>query len=172
MGGATLYIEATGISNKEKGFKLTGQLGSVMKESAEIAHSYVRSYLNKEKDCSEEESSYFDKNTVHLHVPAGATPKDGPSAGITMALALYSLAKGRAVKKDMAMTGELTLTGKVLPIGGIREKTIAARRVGIFTLIIPKDNRKDYERLPDYIKEGVTVHFVDYFEDVIKVAFD
>ncbi|WP_319371853.1 endopeptidase La [uncultured Ilyobacter sp.] len=172
MGGATLYIEATGISNKEKGFKLTGQLGSVMKESAEIAHSYVRSYLNMEKDCSEEVRSYFDKNTVHLHVPAGATPKDGPSAGITMALALYSLAKGKAVKKDIAMTGELTLTGKVLPIGGIREKTIAARRVGIFTLIIPKDNRKDYERLPDYIKEGVTVHFVDYFEDVIRAAFD
>ncbi|WP_320047504.1 endopeptidase La [uncultured Ilyobacter sp.] len=172
MGGATLYIEATGISNKEKGFRLTGQLGSVMKESAEIAHSYVRSYLNKEKDCSEEERSYFDKNTVHLHVPAGATPKDGPSAGITMALALYSLAKGKAVRRDMAMTGELTLTGKVLPIGGIREKTIAARRVGIFNLIIPKDNKKDYERLPDYIKEGVTVHFVDYFEDVIKVAFD
>ncbi|WP_321329626.1 endopeptidase La [uncultured Ilyobacter sp.] len=172
MGGATLYIEATGISNKEKGFRLTGQLGSVMKESAEIAHSYVRSYLNKEKDCSEEERSYFDKNTVHLHVPAGATPKDGPSAGITMALALYSLAKGKAVRKDVAMTGELTLTGKVLPIGGIREKTIAARRVGIFDLIIPKDNRKDYERLPDYIKEGVKVHFVDYFEDVIRAAFD
>lgn len=172
MGGATLYIEATGISNKEKGFRLTGQLGSVMKESAEIAHSYVRSYLNKEKGCSEEERSFFDKNTVHLHVPAGATPKDGPSAGVTMALALYSLAKGKAVRKDVAMTGELTLTGKVLPIGGIREKTIAARRVGIFTLIVPKDNKKDYERLPDYIKEGVTVHFVDYFEDVIKVAFD
>jgi ATP-dependent Lon protease len=172
MGGATLYIEATSISNKERGFKMTGQLGSVMKESAEIAYSYVRSYLCNEKDCSEEDSNYFEKNTIHLHVPAGATPKDGPSAGITMALALYSLAKGKAVKKDMAMTGELTLTGKVLPIGGIREKTIAARRVGIFTLIVPKDNKKDYERLPDYIREGVSVHFVDYFDDVIKVAFN
>ncbi len=171
MGGATLYIEATTISNKEKGFKQTGQLGSVMKESAEIAYSYVRSYLCTEKESSEEEKSYFDTNSVHLHVPAGATPKDGPSAGITMALALYSLAKGKAVRKDMAMTGELTLTGKVLPIGGIREKTIAARRVGIFNLIIPKDNRKDYERLPDYIREGVTVYFVDYFDDVVKVAF-
>ena len=88
-----------------------------------------------------------------------------------ISLALYSLAKEEAVRRDMAMTGELTLTGKVLPIGGIREKTIAARRVGIYTLIVPKDNKKDYERLPDYIKEGVTVHYVDYFDDVLKVAF-
>lgn len=171
MGGATLYIEATNISTKGSGFKQTGQLGSVMKESTEIAYSYIRSHLCNEDDCDEKVKTFFDNNTVHLHVPAGATPKDGPSAGVTMALALYSLAKNKAVRTDIAMTGELTLTGKVLPIGGIREKTIAARRVGIYTLIVPKDNKKDYERLPDYIKEGVTVHFADYFDDVLKVAF-
>ena len=106
-----------------------------------------------------------------MHVPAGATPKDGPSAGVTMALALYSLAVGKAVKPGLAMTGELTLTGKVLPIGGVREKTIAARRVGIKELIFPVDNKKDFEDLPDYIKEGITAHFADYFGDVLKVAY-
>ncbi len=171
MGGATLYIEATNISSNGSGFKQTGQLGSVMKESAEIAYSYIRSHLCNEVGCDEKVKNFFDTNTVHLHVPAGATPKDGPSAGITMALALYSLAKGEAVRTDIAMTGELTLTGKVLPIGGIREKTIAARRVGIYTLIVPKDNKKDFERLPDYIREGVTVHYADYFDDVLKHAF-
>ncbi len=171
MGGATLYIEAATISNKGSGFKQTGQLGSVMKESAEIAYSYIRSFICDEKGADDDVKSFFDKNSVHLHVPAGATPKDGPSAGITMALALYSLAKGVPVRKDIAMTGELTLTGKVLPIGGIREKTIAARRVGIYNLIVPKDNKKDFDRLPDYIKEGVSVTYADYFEDVVKVAF-
>jgi len=171
MGGATLYIEATNISSNGSGFKQTGQLGSVMKESAEIAYSYIRSYLCNEDNCDDKVKSFFDNNSIHLHVPAGATPKDGPSAGVTMALALYSLSKGKAVRSDVAMTGELTLTGKVLPIGGIREKTIAARRVGIYTLIVPKDNKKDYERLPDYIREGVTVHYADYFDDVLKVAF-
>ena len=102
----------------------------------------------------------------------GATPKDGPSAGITMALALYSLATNDATKKDLAMTGELTLTGKVLPIGGVREKTIAARRVGVYELIFPKDNKKDFEDLPDYLKKGIKPHFVDYFHDVLQAAYD
>ncbi|MCB9298757.1 MAG: endopeptidase La, partial [Lewinellaceae bacterium] len=92
--------------------------------------------------------------------------------GITMALSLYSLATGQAVRNDIAMTGELTLTGKVLPIGGVKEKTIAARRVKIFNLILPADNQKDFEELPDYLREGITVHYADYFEDVLKVAFD
>ncbi|MBC2855651.1 MAG: endopeptidase La [Cetobacterium sp.] len=170
MGGATLYIEATSISNKESGLKLTGQLGDVMKESAEIAYSYVRSHLSTDKNCPEERKDYFDKNKIHLHVPEGATPKDGPSAGITMALALYSLAIDKPVRKELAMTGELTLTGKVLPIGGVREKTIAARRVGIKELIFPKDNKKDFDKLPDYIREGIKAHFVNYFEDVIDIA--
>mgnify|MGYP001809974937 CR=1 FL=1 len=167
MGGATLYIEASGIKGKGGGFKQTGQLGSVMQESSEIAYSYIRSKLAEENP----EANYFDDHFIHLHVPAGATPKDGPSAGITMALALYSLAKGKPIKKGLAMTGELTLTGKVLPIGGVREKTIAARRVKVFELIFPADNRKDFEELPDYLKEGITAHFVEYFEDVLKVAY-
>ncbi len=164
MGGATLYIEARGIPSDSPGFRLTGQLGDVMKESAQIALSYVKSLLSKEG------ADYFDKHQVHLHVPAGATPKDGPSAGITMALALYTLATDTAPIDSLAMTGELTLTGKVLPIGGVKEKTIGARRVGIKTLIFPEENRKDYEELDDYITEGLTVHFAGWFEDVLAVA--
>ncbi|MEO1259921.1 MAG: endopeptidase La [Bacteroidota bacterium] len=166
-GGATLYIEAAAVASKGGGFKQTGQLGSVMTESTQIAHSYVRSLLTKQ----DPPNPFFDQNAIHLHVPAGATPKDGPSAGITMALALYSLATGKAIKNNLAMTGELTLTGKVLPIGGVKEKTIAARRVGIKNLIFPIDNQKDFEELPDYIKKGLKVHFADYFEDVLAVAY-
>lgn len=167
MGGATLYIEASGIKGKGGGFKQTGQLGSVMQESSEIAYSYIRAKLSGDK----KGESFFDDHFVHLHVPAGATPKDGPSAGVTMALALYSLAKDKPIRKGLAMTGELTLTGKVLPIGGVREKTIAARRVKVFELIFPAENRKDFEELPDYLKEGITAHFVEYFDDVLKIAF-
>ena len=168
-GGATLYIEANAIKTKGAGLKQTGQLGSVMKESSEIAYSYIRSLLSHKKD--ESLAAYFDNHLVHLHVPAGATPKDGPSAGITMALALYSLATGKPIKKGIAMTGELTLTGKVLPIGGVKEKTIGAKRVGIKELIFPIANKKDFEELPDHIKKGLKVHFADYFEDVLKVAY-
>jgi len=168
MGGATLYAEANAIKSKSGRYKQTGQLGNVMKESTQIAYSYVRSILCKEnKYCK-----FFDEHEVHLHVPAGATPKDGPSAGITMALALYSLATNKPVKKDLAMTGELTLTGKVLPIGGVREKTIAARRVGVHNLIFPKENKTDFEDLPDHLKEGISPHFADYFTDVLKVAYN
>ena len=166
MGGATLYIEAV-ITSTGKGYKQTGQLGSVMKESSEIAYSYIESLIRKENS----EKDFFLNNFIHLHVPAGAVPKDGPSAGITMALALYSLVKNKPVKEKLAMTGEITLTGKVLPIGGLREKVIAARRVGVYELIVPKDNKGDFERLPDYIREGITIHYADYFEDVIKAAF-
>ncbi len=167
MGGATLYIEANAIQSRGSGFKQTGQLGSVMQESSEIAYSYVRSLLSK----NDQLKDFFNEHFVHLHVPAGATPKDGPSAGITMALALYSLATNKAVRKGLAMTGELTLTGKVLPIGGVREKTIAARRVKVFELIFPAENKKDFDELPGYIKEGVTAHFVNYFDEVLKIAF-
>ena len=168
MGGATLYAEANAIKSKSGRYKQTGQLGDVMKESTQIAYSYVRSILCKEnKYCK-----FFDEHEVHLHVPAGATPKDGPSAGITMALALYSLATNKPIKKDLAMTGELTLTGKVLPIGGVREKTIAARRVGVHNLIFPKENKTDFEDLPDHLKEGISPHFADYFTDVLKVAYN
>lgn len=164
MGGATLYIEARGIPASSPGFRLTGQLGDVMKESAQIALSYVKSLLSKEG------LDFFDKHQVHLHVPAGATPKDGPSAGITMALALYTLATCQAPIDDLAMTGELTLTGRVLPIGGVKEKTIGARRVGITNLIFPAENKRDWEELDDYIKEGLNANFATYFEDVLEVA--
>ncbi|MFN3767305.1 MAG: endopeptidase La [Ectopseudomonas guguanensis] len=168
MGGATLPIEATRIHTLNRGFKLTGQLGEVMKESAEIAYSYVSSHL-KQFGC---DPSFFDQAFVHLHVPEGATPKDGPSAGITMASALLSLARNQAPKKGVAMTGELTLTGQVLPIGGVREKVIAARRQKIHELILPEANRGSYEELPDYLKEGLTVHFAKRYGDVAKVLFD
>jgi ATP-dependent Lon protease len=166
-GGATLYIEASAIKSNSTGLKQTGQLGSVMQESSEIAYSYLRSIFSK----LPKPNVFFNENFIHVHVPAGATPKDGPSAGITMALALYSLAIGKPAKKGIAMTGELTLTGKVLPIGGVKEKTIAARRVGVKELILPIDNRKDFEELPDYIREGIKVHYADYFDDVLKVAY-
>ncbi|MNZ64521.1 Lon protease [compost metagenome] len=167
MGGATLPIEATRIHTLNRGFKLTGKLGEVMKESAEIAYSYISSHLKKYKG----DPTFFDQAFVHLHVPEGATPKDGPSAGISMASALLSLARNQAPKKDVAMTGELTLTGQVLAIGGVREKVIAARRQKIFELILPEANRGDFEELPDYLKEGLTVHFASHYADVAKVLF-
>lgn len=167
MGGATLPIEATRIHTLNRGFKLTGKLGDVMKESAEIAYSYVSSNLKQFGG----DPGFFNEAFIHLHVPEGATPKDGPSAGITMASALLSLARDQAPKKGVAMTGELTLTGQVLPIGGVREKVIAARRQKIFELILPEPNRGDYEELPDYLREGLTVHFAKRFADVAKVLF-
>ncbi|MGV6474262.1 endopeptidase La [Azotobacter vinelandii] len=167
MGGATLPIEATRIHTLNRGFKLTGKLGEVMKESAEIAYSYVSSHLKQYKG----DPTFFDQAFVHLHVPEGATPKDGPSAGISMASALLSLARNQAPKKDVAMTGELTLTGQVLAIGGVREKVIAARRQKIFELVLPEANRGDFEELPAYLREGLTVHFARTFSDVARVLF-
>ena len=167
MGGATLPIEATRIHTLNRGFKLTGQLGEVMKESAEIAYSYVASHLKQFGG----DPAFFDQAFVHLHVPDGATPKDGPSAGITMASALLSLARNQAPKKGVAMTGELSLTGQVMPIGGVREKVIAARRQKLFELILPEANRGNFAELPDYLKEGISVHFARRFADVAKVLF-
>ncbi len=167
MGGATLSIEATQVHTHNRGFKLTGKLGEVMRESAEIAYSYISSHL-KAYNARE---SFYDDAFVHLHVPEGATPKDGPSAGVTMATALLSLAKGKKLPRPLAMTGELTLTGQVLPVGGIREKVIAARRIGIKELLLPEANRGDFEELPDYITEGITVNFAQHFRDVAKVVF-
>ncbi|WP_280549369.1 endopeptidase La [Halomonas sp. 11-S5] len=168
MGGATLSIEAGKVHALDRGFKLTGQLGDVMKESANIAYSYVLGHLGEYGA----DADFFDSAFVHLHVPEGATPKDGPSAGVTMATALLSLARHRAIDRPLAMTGELTLTGQVLPVGGIREKVIAARRSDIFELILPEANRRDFDELPDYLKEGMTVHFAGRYRDVAKVVFD
>lgn len=167
MGGTTLPIEATQVHSLSRGLKLTGQLGEVMQESANIAYSFVQSHL-KEFGLA---ADLWDKTFIHLHVPEGATPKDGPSAGVTMVTALLSLARQRAIKAGVAMTGELTLTGQVLPVGGIREKVIAARRSDIFELVLPKANQRDYEELPDYVKEGVTVHFAAHYRDVARVVF-
>ena len=167
LGGATLTIEATKVHTLNRGFKLTGKLGEVMRESAEIAYSYISSHLKPYKG----DPKFFDQAFVHLHVPEGATPKDGPSAGITMATALLSLARNEKLARPLAMTGELTLTGQVLPVGGIREKVIAAKRVGVTELILPAANEPDFTRLPDYVKAGLTPHFVKHYKDVAKIVF-
>jgi ATP-dependent Lon protease len=167
MGGATLAIESSQIHTLNRGFKLTGRLGDVMRESAEIAYSYVVGHL-KDYGCDRD---FFDVSMVHLHVPEGATPKDGPSAGITMATALVSLARRERIKRPLAMTGELTLTGQVLPVGGIREKVIAARRSKIMELILPHANRRDFEELPDYLREGINVHFARTYREVFEFVF-
>lgn len=167
LGGATLPVEATLVHQQNRGLKLTGQLGDVMKESAELAYSYLSA--NLKHYCAD--SHFFDQSLIHLHVPEGATPKDGPSAGITMASALLSLALGQAPSKGFAMTGELTLTGHVLAIGGVREKVIAAKRQGIHQLIVPEANRGDVEELPAAVKEGVTFYFANQFKDVAKLLF-
>jgi ATP-dependent Lon protease len=167
LGGVTLQIEATAVPTSGKGFRQTGQLGDVMRESAQIAYSYVMAHL---ADYGAD-PKFFDQHYVHLHVPAGATPKDGPSAGITMATALISMVTGKPVRRRLAMTGELTLTGQVLPIGGVKEKVIAARRVGTRTLVFPGANRKDYEELPDYLRKGLEAHFAETFDEVFAHAF-
>ncbi|MBD3898119.1 endopeptidase La [Halomonas sp. ML-15] len=167
MGGATLPIEAGKVHALDRGFKLTGQLGDVMKESANIAYSYVQGHLAEYGA----DGDFFNDAFIHVHVPEGATPKDGPSAGISITTALLSLARHQAIDRQLAMTGELTLTGQVLPVGGIREKVIAARRSDIFEVILPEANRRDFEELPDYLKSGVTVHFAGHYRDVAKVVF-
>ncbi len=167
LGGTTLYIESVAIPATRPGFKQTGQLGNVMIESSEIAYSYVRSLMRNDK----RGLKFFDNNLIHLHVPAGATPKDGPSAGITMACSLFSLATGRPIERPLAMTGELTLTGMVMPIGGVKEKMIAAKRAGIREILLPSENRQDFVLLPEHIKEGIEVHFVASFEEAVRICF-
>ncbi|CAD6216557.1 unnamed protein product [Miscanthus lutarioriparius] len=169
MGGSTLYIETAKVEEGEgKGaLVLTGQLGDVMKESAQIAHTVGRAVLlEKEPD-----NQFFANSKLHLHVPAGSTPKDGPSAGCTMITSMLSLAMGKPVKKDLAMTGEVTLTGRILPIGGVKEKTIAARRSAIKTLIFPAANKRDFDELASNVKEGLEVRFVDTYGEIYDLAF-
>lgn len=168
MGGTTLPIEVSSIHTQTKGFKLTGQMGDVMIESAEIAHSYLSANVEQYNI----DSSYFNKRFVHMHIPEGAIPKDGPSAGITMTTALLSMARNKRLPRNLAMTGEMTLTGLVLPVGGIREKVIAARRINIKELILPADNQRDYEELPEHIKQGMNVHFAQHYSDVEAIVFD
>lgn len=198
FGGDILFVES--IPLKGKGFKLTGQLGEVMGESANLAYSYVKSILqhqieveNKKKapkkkvvkkapapvpgvavtnhaPNAEEATDFLATHEIHLHLPAGATPKDGPSAGITMALALYSLATSQMVRGDVAMTGELSLTGKVLPVGGIKEKVLAAKRAGIKEIILPWQNEKDLKEVPERHRKGMKFYPVKHFDEVLKIA--
>ena len=148
------------------GLTLTGQLGDVMKESAQAALSYIRS---KAPDFGIAEE-IFEKNDIHIHVPAGAIPKDGPSAGITMLVALVSLLTDRPVRNDVAMTGEITLRGLVLPIGGVKEKVLAARRAGIRNIILPKMNEKDLEEVPESIKHNMKFKFIERVDEAIEIC--
>lgn len=167
VGGDVLFLEATRMPGG-KGFTLTGQLGDVMKESAQAALSWVRS---KAKDYGIPED-FFAKYDIHLHIPAGATPKDGPSAGVTMATALVSLLTGRTVRKDVGMTGEITLRGQVLPIGGVKEKVLAANRFGLTTVILPKRNQGDLEDVPEAVRSKMNFIFAERVEDVIEAALN
>lgn len=164
-GGDVIFIESTMMKGKG-GLTLTGQLGDVMKESAHAALSYIKSRA-KELNISED---LFSKTDLHIHVPAGAIPKDGPSAGITMATTIASMLTGKPVKRDVAMTGEVTLRGRVLPIGGLKEKSLAAKRMGIKTIVIPHRNKKDLDELPKYVKEGIHFVLAETMDDVLKTA--
>jgi len=166
VGGEILFIEATKMLGK-KGLSLTGSLGEVMKESAQAALSYIRAKSKIYKI----DPRFFEKFDIHIHVPSGAIPKDGPSAGVTMATALISLLTDRPVKANLAMTGEITLRGKVMPVGGIKEKVIAAKRAGIKEIIMPEQNKKDLEEVPDHVRKNLKFHFVSNIESVTKIAF-
>ncbi len=168
MGGDTLLLESIALPSSKGGLNLTGQMGDVMKESAQIALNWARSYASIHDI---KEAKWFEENIIHLHIPEGATPKDGPSAGITMATTFLSLLKGKKIKPNLAMTGELSLTGQVLPIGGLREKTVAAKRNKIKTIIIPKANERDLEKIPDHVKEGIKFIPVSRAEEAMENVF-
>ncbi len=167
VGGDVLFIEATAYPGSGS-LKVTGQLGEVMQESAQAAHSWVRTH-GVELGI---DPQWFGENDVHIHVPAGAVPKDGPSAGITMATAIASVATGKPVSEQVAMTGEITLSGQVLPIGGLREKVLAASRADIPKVIFPRENEPDLEELPEEIRKELEFVPVDWIEEVLAVAFE
>jgi len=167
MGGEIMFIEASKMSGK-KGMTITGNLGDVMKESAQAALSHIRSRAAR----LGVPADFFDSMDIHIHVPAGAVPKDGPSAGVTIATALTSLLTGRPVRHDIAMTGEITLRGKVLPVGGIKDKVLGAKRAGINTVILPKRNEKDLEDVPEAIRKAMRFIFVDSIDQVIEHALE
>jgi len=164
VGGDVLFVEATAMPGSGK-LTLTGQLGDVMRESAQAALSYVRGHADKPED-------WFAKNDIHIHVPAGAIPKDGPSAGVTMVSALMSLLTGRPVRDNVAMTGEVTLTGQVLPIGGLKEKALAAQRAGLRTVIAPAENEVDAEDVPEHLRKRLQFRFVRDVDEVLEAALE
>jgi ATP-dependent Lon protease len=166
VGGDILFIEVAVMPGQGK-IILTGQLGDVMKESAKAAYSYVRSH-SKELGIKDQKISKAD---IHVHVPEGAVPKDGPSAGLAITTAIISALSGKSVPKDLAMTGEVTLRGRALEIGGVREKVIAAHRAGIKQVILPKDNEKNLVDLPEKVKGDLKFHFVKSMDDVVKIVF-
>ena len=167
IGGDVLFIEATKMKGG-KGFQYTGQLGDVMQESAKIAYSFTRSRAaNLQVD-----PAFYDEYDVHLHVPSGAVPKDGPSAGVTMATALASLLTGRTAKSNIAMTGELTLSGQILPVGGIKDKVLAAHRLGADTIILPSKNENDLDDVPEDVRGELTFVLVEHLDEVLPVALD
>lgn len=172
LGGSILYFECllekinADSKTKQASFIKTGQLGKVMEESSSLAYSYSRSFLTKNYP----NNDFFDTSTIHMHVPEGATPKDGPSAGVTMTTALLSLALNKPIPSNLAMTGELSLTGKVMRIGGVREKIVAANRSQIKRVILPKTNESDWFKLPDYLKEGIEIHFSEDYSDIAKIC--
>jgi len=167
FGGDILYVESTRMPGG-KGFQVTGSLGNVMQESARAAFSYVRSRAAALKLPDD----FFDKNDIHMHVPAGATPKDGPSAGVTMATSLVSLISGRKTLPHVGMTGEITLRGQVLPVGGIKEKVLAAHRNGLRTVILPKRNKQDLDDVPDEVKKEMKFIFAETVDDVLNASLE
>ncbi|HST26455.1 MAG TPA: S16 family serine protease, partial [Gaiellaceae bacterium] len=167
VGGDVLFVEATAYPGSGR-LTVTGQLGEVMQESAQAALSWVRSHAEQLGI----DAQWFSKHDVHIHVPAGAVPKDGPSAGITIATALVSLARGKPVSSDVAMTGEITLTGQVLQIGGVRDKVLAAQRAGVHKVILPRENEPDLVELPPQAREELQFVLADTIEDVLQEAFD
>ncbi|MBV8217078.1 MAG: endopeptidase La, partial [Solirubrobacterales bacterium] len=167
VGGEVLFIEATAMPGSGK-LTITGQLGEGMQESAPAALSYVRS--NAADLVPGLAEDWFATHDIHIHVPAGATPKDGPSAGVAMVVALASLLSGRPVRSDVAMTGEITLSGQVLPIGGLKEKALAAQRGGIRTVIAPSLNEQDAEEIPEHLRKDLDFHFVSTVEEAVETA--
>jgi ATP-dependent Lon protease len=162
-GGDIIFVEASRMPGKKE-LTLTGSLGDVMQESAKAALTFVRAHA---ADFGIE-SDFFEKSDIHIHVPAGAIPKDGPSAGITIATSLISLFTGRPARRDVAMTGELTLTGRILPIGGVKEKVLAARRAGVSTILLPARNRENLKEIDEEILKEIQIHFVDNLRDVVR----
>jgi ATP-dependent Lon protease len=168
-GGDLMFIEVVAVEGEGR-LRLTGQLGEVMKESGQAALSFARAWAETSGRVPLEDRRFFSRHDVHIHVPAGSVPKDGPSAGITIATALLSVLTRRPVNRSVAMTGEITLRGDVLPIGGLKEKVLAARGAGVHQVIVPRLNQRDLSEIAEHLKEGLTFHLVDSVDEVLDLA--